>query len=169
MHLEELPEPPATIRGLYESGRSFLDNLRSYNNALAMASIGCEESVITGFNPTFKIHGKVYHRIGALLPNASEQPKFAQIYFHNTDHEVANRLTHNSHLSADVVHTLQQTLHQVNPYIQSIMAAIDYTATHPEVRLVLSADKRPTGEHVQLANLELIKWLSPCWVSRSTV
>ena len=72
MHLDDLPEPPADIRRLYERSRSFLDNLRSYNNALAMASIGCDEAVIDGFNPTFKIQGKVYHRIGSLLPTASE-------------------------------------------------------------------------------------------------
>lgn len=153
VHLDDLPEPPADIRRLYERSRSFLDNLRSYNNALAMASIGCDEAVIDGFNPTFKIQGKVYHRIGSLLPTASEEPKFAQIYFHDTDHEVANRLRHNSHLSADVVLTLQQSLHQVNPYIQSIKAVIEYTSTHPEVRMVLCADKRPTGEHARRFNL----------------
>ena len=46
VHLDDLPEPPADIRRLYERSRSFLDNLRSYNNALAMASIGCDEAVI---------------------------------------------------------------------------------------------------------------------------
>ena len=151
--LNDLPEPPAEIQQLYESGNSFLNSLRSFNNALAMASIGCEEMVIPGFNPTFKIQGKVYHRIGALLPNQCEEPKFAQIYFHDTDHEVSNRLQHNQHLPTNALQTLQQCIHRVNPYVLSIKAALEYATSHPEVQMLLTANRKPSNEHRRRYNL----------------
>lgn len=58
------------------------------NNALALPSIGCHEVRQDGFNPTLKIKGKLYHRIGNLLPNREQQegrPKFTQFFFHNSD------------------------------------------------------------------------------------
>ena len=124
--LEDLPEPPGEIRQLY-SNRAFLNNLRSYNNAMAVASIACEESMVDGFNPTFKIHGKVYHRIGSLLPNQQ--------------------------LSADVLQTLQQCIHSINPYVSSMKTIIEYSTSHPEVKMIINAEKRPTGEHLRRYNL----------------
>ena len=62
----------------------FLNQTRAYN-ALALASLGCNEIVAPGYSPTFKIQGKLYHRIGSLLPsNSEESPKFAQLYFHDS-------------------------------------------------------------------------------------
>ncbi len=72
---------PEELQNLYNNSH-FLDNIRQYNNALALASIGCQEEVLPGFSPTVKIHGKVFHRIGALHPPDGQKPKFAQIYFH---------------------------------------------------------------------------------------
>lgn len=109
---------------------------------------------MVGLNLTFKLHGKVCHRIGSLLPNTvGEPPKFAQIYFHDSGHEVDNRLRHNSHLSRDTLLTLQQCLHQVKPYVQSMKTVIEYTASHPGVRMVLKATARPTEAHVRKHSL----------------
>ncbi|ONM56267.1 hypothetical protein ZEAMMB73_Zm00001d021082 [Zea mays] len=40
----------------------------------------------------FKINGVVHHRIGTLLPQRGTQPKFAQLYTYDTEHETQNRL-----------------------------------------------------------------------------
>ena len=36
---------------------------------------------MTGFNPSFRIQGQVYHLIGSIVPTQGESHKFAQIYF----------------------------------------------------------------------------------------
>ncbi len=154
IHLQSLPSPPAEIQQLYDAANpDFLQKLRSYNNAFALASIGCDEKVVHGFSPTFKIQGKVYHRIGSLCPNDGETPKFAQIYFHDTDHEAENRLKHNPHLNLDIVGSLQNCLHRVNPYIQSFKSALDFAQTHNDVQIILKADKNPSTEHPRRYNL----------------
>ena len=114
---------------------------------------GQSESMMAGFNPTFKIHGKVYHRIGSLLPSQNKAPQFAQIYFYDTDHEVENRLRHNQHLSADVLQTLQQCIHSINPYVSSMKTVIENSVSHPEVKMIINADKRPNREHLHRYNL----------------
>ena len=55
--LPQIPEPPKQLKALY-SKKAFTDNIRGYNNILAMASIGCETpDHIKG--PNFKVQGKV--------------------------------------------------------------------------------------------------------------
>jgi hypothetical protein len=44
--------------------------------------------------PHFTIAGQNYHRIGSLIPQDGETPKFAQLYIYDTQNEVANRLSH---------------------------------------------------------------------------
>ncbi len=154
VQLNPLPPAPPEIQQLYRvGGPKFLDNLRAYNNALALASLGCSEHRMAGFSPTFKIQGKLHHRIGSLRPTDGEQPKFAQIYFNDTDHEAQNRLRHNPDLQRNVVNDLQNCLHRVNPYVRSLKSALQVADEHPEVKLVLNADTKPTEEHARRYNL----------------
>jgi hypothetical protein len=44
--------------------------------------------------PNFVIFGQNYHRIGSLVPNVGDTPKFAQLYIYDTENEVENRLSH---------------------------------------------------------------------------
>ncbi|XP_072080936.1 uncharacterized protein [Arachis hypogaea] len=41
--------------------------------------------------PQFIISGQNYHRIGSLLPDAGQKPKFAQLYIYDTQHEIMHR------------------------------------------------------------------------------
>ena len=38
---------------------------------------------------TFRMHGSIYRRMGSLLPNTNEVPKFLQLF---TDNELENRI-----------------------------------------------------------------------------
>jgi hypothetical protein len=40
----------------------------------------------------FKINGVAHHCIGTLLPQQGTQPKFAQLYIHETENVIHNRL-----------------------------------------------------------------------------
>ncbi|XP_071577140.1 uncharacterized protein [Temnothorax nylanderi] len=49
---------------------------------IRMTSFGATVTVgETGFMPTFKVQGQIYHRAGSILPYPNENPKFLQIYF----------------------------------------------------------------------------------------
>ena len=111
--------------GCKEHGRLFLAHIRKYNNALALASIGCKEHVHDGFNSTFTIQGKLYHRMGNLLPERGETPKFSQIYFHESDidTEVDNRLTH-AELDRHILQELQSTLQTLCKFVSQVFQDI---------------------------------------------
>ena len=154
IYLDPLPPAPTELLQLYNTGgTTFLKNLRAYNNALALASLGCNEHVMYGFSPTFKIQGKVYHQIGSLRPQEGQVPKFAQIYFHQTDHETENRLRFNPHLNFDILIILQNCLHNVNSYVRSLKSALQFADEHPDVKLILSAEKKPSDTHARQYNL----------------
>ena len=157
--LDNAQPPPSTLRMMHNDTvyrESYLKHTRAYNNALALASLGCKEPPTSGFNPTFKIQGKLYHCIGSLLPVDGAIPKFAQLYFHDSENEVQNRLNHAPHLNAPILHQLQDMLHEVNSYIQSFRAAAELTAQQ-NVQVVLHGDKRlkPSGEHCRKYNLPM--------------
>ena len=96
VQLDAFPQPPVFLQHLYQgvdsNGKHFLANIRKYNCAFQMTSFGCSEITMTGFNPSFRIQGQVYHLIGSIVPAEGESPKFAQIYFiDNHDSKVATR------------------------------------------------------------------------------
>ena len=134
--------------------KNFLQNIRAYNNSLALASIGCHEQTLPhGWSPTFKIQGKICHRIGSLTPAEGEHPKFSQIYFHDTDHELQNRLRYNQHQNANILNSLQACLKNVNPYIRSLEYATEFSSTSPETQIVIGAKKKPDSEHARRYNV----------------
>ena len=77
-----MKEPPAVIKNLMGK-KHFMNSIRGYNNALALASIG---STHPETGPCFKIQGKLHHYIGSLTPEGGT-PKFAQLYFFDSTQE----------------------------------------------------------------------------------
>jgi hypothetical protein len=99
--LPYMQEPPTLLRslfnGIHPKSSHFLTNVRSYNNLFSFTSLGGR--VDTGKDkgggpPHFVISGQNYHRIGSLIPNNNQPPKFAQLYIYDTQNEVSNRLSH---------------------------------------------------------------------------
>jgi hypothetical protein len=74
-----LQEPviPESLSSIILSS-SVRSQLRSYNMAMAMASVGHQKS---GFpDGVFTMSGRSYHRIGSMVPSAGQLPNYAQIY-----------------------------------------------------------------------------------------
>jgi hypothetical protein len=70
------------LQGDSEDSKHFIANIRKYNSAFRMTSMGCKEIKETHcWNSCFKVQGQVYHLIGSLCPLPNETAKFAQIYF----------------------------------------------------------------------------------------
>lgn len=91
------------IMGNDVRSREFLANIRSYNSAFAFTSFGGK--IESGLNdgggpPQFVISGQNYHRIGSLVPNVGETPKFAQLYVYDTQNEIQNRSSHFRYVNA---------------------------------------------------------------------
>ena len=96
VQLQPFPQPQLFLQHLYEgmdsNSKHFLNNIRKYNSAFQMTSFGCNEISMPGFNPSFRIQGQVYHRIGSMVPSTGDTPKFCQIYFiDNQESQVATR------------------------------------------------------------------------------
>ena len=97
---------------------------------------------------TFRIQGQVCHRMGSLLPDPNKAPKFLQIYFiGGSEKERDFRCDTISDLDKDVVMSLQTMLHAKNHLLTTFKTAMDYKQRRPNLKVVISADKKPTGEH----------------------
>ncbi|CAF3572571.1 unnamed protein product [Rotaria sp. Silwood1] len=74
-------EIKALLQGTDLEPRNFRENIRSYNSALAFASMGAQIDLSQGFGPYyFRIHGQIYHQIGPLHPDLGQRAQFGQLY-----------------------------------------------------------------------------------------
>ena len=143
------PEPLKTLlSGSTQQSKHFLSNIRRYNSIFQMTSFGATKVVREGgFMPTFKVQGQVYHLAGSLLPLPNEEASYLQIYFMGDERlEASRRKSIYPGLDENIVHALQQMLHQFNSYINSFKYALERMPSD-ERRCVIRADKTPVGEH----------------------
>ena len=129
-----LLEMPELLRQLFDGthqlSKEFRQNIRAYNSLLSFASCGAkfDESLLAEGRGifTYKIHGEMYHLMGSLLPtNASNPPKFLQLYFYDTEHEADNRLSLMSNRNRELIQSLQQMIRNVNPWINLFKNALE--------------------------------------------
>ncbi|XP_014774554.1 uncharacterized protein LOC106872177 [Octopus bimaculoides] len=164
VRLPPLPQPPQPLKelltGSTSSSSKFLQIIRNYNYAFQMTSFGANVVTDSGWMPTFKVQGQVYHLIGSLHPLPNCKPSFLQIYFiSNYNRQLDVRFgiipppanTGADTFDRDVMLSLQNMLHQHNSYIRSFKYALQ-TAPSPKFTIVIDADKRPSGEHAQRYN-----------------
>ncbi|RCN34924.1 hypothetical protein ANCCAN_19224 [Ancylostoma caninum] len=100
-----------------------------------MTSFGTTATVEeTGFMLTFKVKGQVYHRIGSLLPRPDENPRLLQI-----EEMKSSKLTND------------RMFYQHNNLVKLFKTSLERMPTD-EYKVVIRADKRPTGEHERRFN-----------------
>ena len=136
------PVPPELLQLLTaqdDIGKSFRDHIRTYNNALAMTSIGRkidesvnngEEAVNDGVGPyVFKLHGELSHKIGSLLPSEGEPPVYAQLYIYDPADAVNFRMANawNTQLDRNTLVVLQDMLYRRHPAVQMYKQAHELT------------------------------------------
>jgi len=130
MHLPTFPEPPPLLRELLVSSSSdakhFRKHIRSYNSALAMASVradfvsrGAGESA---YNPTITVHGRMYHEMGTLSPPSGLKPRFASVYIHDTEHATRNRKHFYGQLRESILSRIAVVLRETNELVKSFMS-----------------------------------------------
>ncbi|XP_019189136.1 PREDICTED: uncharacterized protein LOC109183486 [Ipomoea nil] len=91
--------------------------------------------------PIFRINGQNFHRIGSLLPSHGIQPKFAQLYIHDTENEIENRFNslraenNGSTLHIEVVHDIKQVLDEHNVLVKSFRMAKSFMESNPQSQI----------------------------------
>ena len=153
--LDKLDPPPPEIEQLLSGqnpiAKSFRQHIRNYNNALAMTSLGCkidERINRAGAGPyVFKVHGKLSHKAGSLLPVEGEQPKYAQLYIYDGAEALNYRMGHiaNQNLDRTVMQVLQDTLYRHHPGIEMYKQAYELTRNLPpenQCKIALRFDER---------------------------
>ncbi|XP_031111748.1 uncharacterized protein LOC116015711 [Ipomoea triloba] len=108
--------------------------------------------------PVFRLNGQNFHLIGSLLPAPGTKPKFAQLYIHDPEQELFNRLnsvggtTDINHLHEDIVSDLQSVLDENNVLVQSFRVARNAILTNPtvDVRMKLLGKRNHDGKTYNL-------------------
>ncbi|CAE1151057.1 NCBP1 [Acanthosepion pharaonis] len=154
---QELPAPlKALLEGSSPDSKHFLAKTRRYNCAFQMTSFGGNAFREVGWNPTFKVQGQVYHRIGSLLPETATDSAILQIYYNQrADTRMGiipeNDTGQDNHPRRDIIMSLQQMLHETKSYVRSFKYALEnYTSS--DFIIVIDAGKRPQGEHERRYN-----------------
>ena len=81
---EPFPPLPQQLAVLFEGTTDqsvrFLQDIRKYNSAFQLTSFGCKEVRMNGWNPQFRIQGKVCHLIGPVEPAFCRISEFPKAY-----------------------------------------------------------------------------------------
>jgi hypothetical protein len=108
------------MSGKHKHSKNFLENIRSFNSALAFASMGANIAPPPGYGPyCFRINGQIYHRAGALHPDNAEQRKFAQLYILDPE-EAGNqrlRIQENKKCNPELMLELSRFMETENPFV----------------------------------------------------
>lgn len=111
-------EPPPFLSMLINNkestlSRHFLQKIRQYNCLFSFTSMGAKinKNINDGQGPyVFCINGQIHHRIGSLLPQKNNDPKFAELYIFDTKNEIENRIQALNKQEGE-------TSNNINPYI----------------------------------------------------
>ena len=127
--IQDPPGPLATL--LREQGpraAAFRNNIRAYNASLRFASLGCrvDESLIGAGVYAFRIQGQMHHHLGPPMPGGTQDPRFAQIFFRDSDfeYELGRRLHWTSSVLPEV-RALQEMIHLYNPYYATFLTSVE--------------------------------------------
>jgi hypothetical protein len=127
VELEPLEPYPEFLKELLtdktnHSHKNFFENIRSYNSALAFASMGASISQPPGHGPyCFRIHGQIYHRVSPLHSQESDSPRFAQLYILDSDEALDKRMSikENERCDSKLMGELDFLIRQINKYAEA--------------------------------------------------
>ena len=156
--IEVPPEPlKSLLFGKHKDSKEFLNNIRSYNMAFNMTSFGTQVVKEHGYNPSFKIKGQNYHRIGSLMPEGSDPPSFVQIYFiGNFEDEVNRRCEISGRANPQIIAELQEMFHSNNELIKTFKTILEKEGLENH-RIAIRADRIIRGQHKGTTNAPAVE------------
>ncbi|KAL0327904.1 UNVERIFIED_CONTAM: hypothetical protein Scaly_2223000 [Sesamum calycinum] len=142
-----LPEAPA--------------NSRTYNNAFAFTSFGVTYDKELCRNEkniyTFRVQGLVYHFLNDLIPKEGKGTNL-QLYFHDIENEVDNRLAVSDKLKQELVLMIMKLL-EVNPYSFFFRSLREIPELH-DYKIILRADP---GLDQRIYNVPTVDQVAAIW------
>ena len=124
-------------------------------NHLMKFLINYKPVILTLFS-NLQIQGQIHHRIGSLLPLEDARHKFLQIYFMgNMEEQLDRRQEINTAVKRATLHDLQHLLHEHHALVRLFMTALE-RMPNDDYKVVIRADKRPTGTHERTFNAPTI-------------
>nr|GEX79200.1 hypothetical protein [Tanacetum cinerariifolium] len=94
---KEVPPPLNKLLDYNEATTTrFKDQIRVYNDMFCFTSFRAkiDHSINTRRGPyTFRVYGQNYHRMGSLLSAEGVQPRYAQLYFFDTENKIGNQMS----------------------------------------------------------------------------
>src|SRR5882757_1254944 len=124
IQLPPFSDPPDLLHRLLTSStphaRKFRESIRQYNSAFAFTSlaVNVDHTVLTSRGPySFRIHGGLYHKMGALHPPEGRPPCYAQLYIYDEQAALATRNNRNPNLDHVLIAELQDMLNANNPFV----------------------------------------------------
>lgn len=115
---------------------NFHENIRNFNSALAMASVGAQVVPPGRRGPfCYRIHDQIYHRIGALHPEPGKARRFGQIYMLDTELATDVRLQRNRQCHPDTMRILSSLLMSVNPFAKAFKMMNEVEAAEQQLAL----------------------------------
>ncbi|SGZ06140.1 BQ5605_C031g10921 [Microbotryum silenes-dioicae] len=104
-------------------------NARSYNNVLSFTSLAAlwdQTQVGTLGPPVFRVFGRLYHRLGALIPAVNQCPTFAQTWLINPAEATDTRLEPDGadiHMQRSTLTKLESMLRTKNHFVREFASA----------------------------------------------
>ena len=166
--LVPFPRPPDRIQELWtgsdEKSVLFRQHSRTVNNAVCLTSLETTERR-GGFTPSVIFQGKVHHRVGPLLPDHGEVPRFAQLYVFDPTLESSTRFNNmvlptalsieQKLMMNDALQTVQNELHSCNPFVQDFLQIVEMPEENLANGLIVISAKRPNiQDHQRRYNLQ---------------
>ncbi|KAL8140204.1 hypothetical protein V2J09_006225 [Rumex salicifolius] len=117
---------------------AFKQKIRIYNSMFSFTSFGAriDDKINRSRCPyAFRISGQNYHRIGSLLPETGNAPRYAQLYFCDPETEVQNRMgcmnLSSNDVDLEVVRQLIQMLDYNSAIAKAFRMARDWSQGNP--------------------------------------
>ncbi|KAG2216561.1 hypothetical protein INT45_013570 [Circinella minor] len=160
--------PPTPLRELLtnhdesnENASDFHTHIRAYNTLFAFASIRAnwDRDLANRRNgvSTFRINGTMYHCLGSLRATTHAQAQFAQIYFADTQEQLARRTSLRSRLNPDTIAMLQRVVETHNPFATTLQTASEVYRDRPfgSINVVIRAARELGRRYDQQAYPEV--------------
>ncbi|MCH79515.1 helicase-like protein, partial [Trifolium medium] len=136
IQLPLLKAPPHLLQHLLFNSSSpdskhFQAKIRMYNSMFSFTSPGMnlhDQVNRAGGPPTMRLQGQPCHRIGSMLPEIGEIPKYAQLYIYDTENEIQNRIDNfrnNKDINKEIVTNLVKMLDDHNVLAKGFRMARD--------------------------------------------
>ncbi|CAN1164819.1 hypothetical protein LINPERHAP2_LOCUS25791 [Linum perenne] len=141
------------------TSRHFRNNIRSYNAAFSWTSFGAkfDPKLINSRGPySLILCGENYHFMGSLLPPNGQRPRYSQLYVHDPNSEVNERISQfpaaESKLRSSLIQQLQDMLDQYN-VLTKTFRQVRSSLEHPQnkdLRLRITGQRIPNGKQYEL-------------------